>query len=645
MSENVCNFAAKYAIVKQHKTRRMKKALLFALGIIAAITVQAQSSIVKAAPDHRNVISAAAAPAQGPNKIDRYTDLSLSYVPTSSYEPINDEVANYYFVATSGQSAFDSNTGELMMPNGGYALMVDFYNAVSDPIQLAPGVYTPSSTNAPFTYDPSFTTFQFMSSDGKITNYEVKGNIIVEYNENNGLYTVSLEEPIYQNTKGTFRYYLRVSYTGDMGFRGTNVADQFYPAIAHNVNTTFSGALAIYRGNEMLSNTGNTWVYVYTGAYDEETGAPTEAGLMVRMFLFNRLFGDPSQAEIVPGVYTVARNFKKETFFPGMEINYMGATIPYGSMAYETDGNDANDRVGYITDGTYTVECDGETGDYTLTLDLRTSLGYKIQGKYVGPVKVIDNHYNDGTVHISTLTEDLELNLSRIKTMQVYRNVYTEEAYGGTSYVSPSTFYVSDWADKYGLTHYTLDLGYGAEAEIIGQDEQGNNLYGTDGGDLMRLEIFDSKDRKFFRDGTYNVCEESLSANPGQMDVFTAAPGYFLPGGELGGTRWAHNAENPYADRYWHWDGHAPAASGKLIFSHDASQTYSVLVNLVDDAGFAITGEWTGPVHCNWDVTAEGIGTVLAPGVGEGGIYDLSGRRIDSLRSGISIINGKKVLK
>lgn len=602
----------------------MQKLLLFLVAIIAsAFTAQAQN---------------------GPNRIDRFTNLELSYVPTSSYEPISDDVANYYFVATSGQSNFDSTTGTLSMPNGGYALMIDFYNAPSDPIQLAPGVYTPSAENKPFTYDPSFTAFQSMKSDGSVTNYEVKGNIVVEYNENNGLYTVTLEEPIFQSTKGTFSYYLRVSYTGDMGFRGTHVADQFYPAIAHNVNEVFKGALAIYRGNEMLSNTGNTWLYVYTGAYDEETGAPTEPGLMVRMFLFNRLFGDPSQAEVVPGTYTVACNFKKETFFPGMEINYMGATVPYGSMAYETDGNEANDRVGYITDGTYTVEHDGVTGNYTLTLDLRTSLGYKIQGTYTGPIKVIDNHYNDGTVHISTLTEDLEFNLDRIKTMQVYRNIYTEEAYGGTSYVSPSTFYVSDWAAKLGVTHYTLDLGYGAEAEIIGKDDDGNTLYGTDGGDLMRLEIFDSKDGKLFRDGTYNVIEEPLSGNPWLMQPFTAAPGYFLPGGELGGTRWAHNAENPYADRYWHWDGHAPAASGKITFSHTPDQTYSVLINLIDDAGFSITGEWTGPIHCNWDVTAEGIGTVLAPGVGEGGIYDLSGRRIDSLRSGISIKGGKKVL-
>ncbi|MDO4211202.1 MAG: hypothetical protein Q4D23_05750 [Bacteroidales bacterium] len=623
----------------------MKKFILLLLSIVLANVAQAQSSIVKVQPQTTSSSPALAAPAQGPNKIDRYVDVSLNFVPTSSYEPVGNDLANYYFVATSGQSNFDSTTGELQMPNGGYALMIDFYNATSDPIQLAPGTYTPSATNAAFTYDPSFTAFQFMDGNGKVTNYEVKGNIIVEYNENNGLYTVTLEDPVYQGAKGTFTYYLRVSYTGDMGFRGTHTENQFYPAITHNVNEQFKGALAIYRGNEMLSNTGNTWVYVYTGAYDEETGAPTEPGLMVRMFLFNRLFGDPSQAEIVPGTYTVARNFKKETFFPGMEINYMGATVPYGSMAYETDGNEANDKVGYITDGTYTVECDGETGFYTLTLDLRTSLGYKIQGTYNGPIKVIDNHYNDGTVHISTLIEDLELDLSRIKVMQVYRNVFTEEVYGGTSYVSPSTFYVSDWANKLDLTHYSLDLGYGAEAEIIGQDEEGNNLYGTDGGDLMRLDIFDSKDRKFFRDGTYNVIEEPLSGNPWLMQPFTAAPGYFLPGGELGGTRWAHNAENPYADRYWHWDGHAPAASGKITLAHDPDQTYSVLINLIDDAGFSITGEWTGPVHCNWDVTAEGIGTVLAPGVGEGGIYDLSGRRIDSLRSGISIINGKKILK
>ncbi len=76
----------------------MKKILLFIVALIAAtFSAQAQN---------------------GPNKINRYTDIELSYVPTSSYEPVSTDLANYYFVATSGQSNFDSTTGELQIGNG-----------------------------------------------------------------------------------------------------------------------------------------------------------------------------------------------------------------------------------------------------------------------------------------------------------------------------------------------------------------------------------------------------------------------------------------------------------------------------------------------------------------------------------------------
>lgn len=634
----------------------MKKFLLLILSIVLPVVTFAQGGVTKVSSvKYADNLSAYLLPSEtgadrasaakvGPHKIDRYSNLELSYVPTSSYDPMNETVANYYFVATSVESHFDSTTGELQM-NSGYALMIDFYAAPSDPIHLAPGVYTPSSSNEPFTYDPTYTDFQYMQTDGTVNHYGVTGNIIVECNEETGLYSVRLEDPIYTRTISMYSYYLRVSYVGDMGFRGAHTETQFWPAITRNINETFTGALAVYRGDEMDSSTGCTWLYVFTAPFDDETGALKGPGLEIRMFIFNRLFGDPSQAEVVPGTYTVARNFKKETFFPGMEINYMGSTLPYGSMAYETDGNEANDKVAYITGGSYTVECDGTTGDYTLTLDLVTSLGYHITGTYTGPIKVVDRHVEKTKVVISTLEEDLQMDLSRIKTMEVYRNIFTEEKYAGTSYVSASTFYLSDVANQMGLTHYTLDLGYGADAEVIGTDDAGNTLYGKDGGDLMRLELLTEQENKMFPDGTYEIMEEKVSLNPGQMAPWKGVPGYFLPAGELGGTRWAHNAPNAYADRYWHWDGHAPAADGKFTLRHTPDGTYTVDVALIDDGGFEITGQWTGPVHFNWDIEAEGIGTVLAPGVGEGGVYDLQGRKLNTLRNGISIVGGKKIKK
>lgn len=574
-----------------------------------------------------------------------YDDIELTYVPTSSYEPVGGGIANYYFVATSVQSRFDSSDGTLMMNGAGHALLIDFYNTESDPIQLAPGTYTPSTSNAPFTYDPEYTDFQFIDMNGTVTHYTVTGDITVTYNEKTGLYGVKLEDPIFHIRTATAMRYYRVSYTGDMGFRGVHSENQFYPAITRNVDETFTGALGIYRGDEMESKTGLMWLYVYTAAYDPETGALTEPGLLVRMFLFNRLFGDPKQAVPVPGTYAVARNFKKDTFFPGMEINYMGATIPYGSMVYETDGNDINDKVAYVTGGTYTIATDDETGDYILTLDLVTSLGYHIRGTYTGGIPVIDAHVEHSKVVLSTLEEDLEMDLSRIRTMNVQRNLYTADRYAGTSYVSASTVYVSDEAALRGLTHYTVDLGYGADAEVIGKDEEGNTLYGKSGGDLMRLEFLADETDPGFLDREYTLMDVPPSYNPDYYAAGKALQGYFIPGGEMSGTRWAHNAPNEYADRYWHWDGHAPAVDGKFSIKYNGDDTYTVKIAVIDDGGFEITGEWTGPANFTWDINAAGIDTVLSPEASRNAIYDLQGRRLNSLRNGIILQNGRKVIR
>ena len=51
-------------------------------------------------------------------------------------------------------------------------------------------------------------------------------------------------------------------------------------------------------------------------------------------------------------------------------------------------------------------------------------------------------------------------------------------------------------------------------------------------------------------------------------------------------------------------DGLAPAYAGEVSVKRQADGNYHVVIDVYDDGGFNITGEWTGPIKCMFDVPA-----------------------------------------
>jgi hypothetical protein len=58
-------------------------------------------------------------------------------------------------------------------------------------------------------------------------------------------------------------------------------------------------------------------------------------------------------------------------------------------------------------------------------------------------------------------------------------------------------------------------------------------------------------------------------------------------------------------------DGLAPAYGGTVSLVHQGDNVYKIDIAVVDDAGFNITGEWTGPVVAMFEVPV-GIENALA---------------------------------
>ena len=166
------------------------------------------------------------------------------------------------------------------------------------------------------------------------------------------------------------------------------------------------------------------YLYLCTSKMDENT-AMESSGTKFAIQLFNKLFYDKNTAEVVPGHYTMARNFKRETFYPGTEIDYMGMTIPFGFYVQEYCPGmfaDSNYGYSYVTDGTVDIERDSD-GKYTIVVDGISSYGHTIKCTFEGTdIPVKDMSDDDKKSSLSTLEDDVVTDLSQIKVARLYYN-------------------------------------------------------------------------------------------------------------------------------------------------------------------------------------------------------------------------------
>lgn len=608
----------------------MHRILTLLLAFVLCVAANAQGLNVKGhlADLAGNIIPASAAAqtsAQhraGENKIQQFP-----YLLGAFYEKLSDSLADYYVLCSSVAGQYNASTGAVTAPNG-MLVSLDLYAAPNGGSALPEGTYQPGDGSKPFTFNTEYSYILVLDANSQATKVIALMAPISVTTTAGGqkLITTTFMQDGVERT---------MRFLGNVNFANTQQTTDIYYQLTTDLETTFTGGISLYYGDLYEANTGNMVLRLYDGDFDPETGAQTGSGTAVEIMLFNILFSDPKKAVIMPGHYTMARNFSSGTWFPGMEINYMGFNIAFGTFAQvlNTDNPSFGDEGyawAYATSGTIDIEeIDG--GNIRIVLDLTSKTGHAIRGTYEGPqFPVYDYSKEKNHAIISTLQEDLTLSLDYVKHAEIYNN--------GTQAGDTRSFIVdlgSDW-----------DVDKGDDRFILYETD--HNPYGAD---CMRLEFLVDSKAPYLPEGIYFVMEENYTTyfQAGRM-----RQGYFANGGEITGTRWMHLAPT----RYYVMDGHAPARSGSVsvqrIGKNEANEdVYSFNINIVDDAGFNIVGYCAAPLRLHYDPThidplAVGIQspTIDTPAASTSiSVYDLLGRRISAGTKGISLQGGRKVIR
>lgn len=471
----------------------------------------------------------------------------------AGYYGDSETLANYYVILAEDENAsYDSSTGTVTATDC-RVLTLDLYAAPSSPISLPEGTYTSGDGTAEFTYNYQYSFSVGFDSEGTMDEYgqAISGDITVVKNSDGTVTITAADEAGVQYT-----------YTGTLTMTSSSTSGYVYSQISSNVEATFTGGVAYYYGNLYSSGTGNIYINLYDGTFEEESGSMTSLGTNVSICAFSTLFADPDAAKVRPGTYTMSRHFTSSTYYPGLEMTMADITIPFGTYVKQRVAmNSGNDyRYGYIIDGTVVIT-ENDNGTYNFEINMVTDGGYTVKGTAANvSIPVYNLSEDTKKAIISNLEEDVELDLAYVKNARLYHN-------------GPIN----------GVRRFTLDLG------------SPSGLDNNTEGDLQRLEFLTDLTNPELPMGTYTVMDQDHTYS-NYYAPYKLVQGYFYNGG-LSGTRYMHYEEG----RYRVMDMLAPAVSGTVTIQKNADETYSVNMALVDDAGFNITGDWTGNVLLQYD--------------------------------------------
>lgn len=536
----------------------MKKLLLgMTIAAMMCGTTTASAGLVKSKASKANV-STMAATSSIPTTMVKY--LNGTYDPDESTG-----VADNYMIFSSTSSAvFNKYHGPQV--KDGYVLYVDIYTGLQQgsPVKLPTGTYTPSLDNEAGTYDPSYTYMAYYDADGNESGtFDSTGNIVVE----DGLDGVIVKVGIKDGNGQT----QTVTFTGSVELDNAKAELSVYDQIKKNLDLEFTGSWGVYDGNLYESNTGAMYVDLYDHSFDSETGGMTEPGYSVCLHMFGKLFKKDAVPYPDYGTYTVARNYNRGTFFPGMEVDYAGTTVVLGSYVKERIevGGSVSYAYSYLTDGTIVVEDLGNSV-FKITVDCVTSLGHTVKGTFEGKISLRDQRVEETTnAAISTLEDDVELDLEQHKTCYVWN--------GGI------------------INHcqtFLVDIG------------SPNGRGGNTEGDIFRVELVLPEGTQYIQPGNFTVLTEKYDD---YYQPYTAGKGRWGTGGDLTGTRYYHFIEG----RYLVMDHHAPAVTG-TIGVQQIGENYKFDIAVMCDANFHMDGTWTGPATLmyNPDGILAGISSV-----------------------------------
>lgn len=480
-----------------------------------------------------------------------------AYYPASASGEEGKE--NYYLVLSDKDDVnYNVTTGVITATDARVAVL-NLYAPEGNGNVLPTGTYSPDGDQ---TYDADLSCLLTYDNDGKDDGgVELGGDVTVSKKaaaseSDTYTYTVS-----FTDANGT-----SYVYEGELSF--TNMAggsSTVYPQITTDLRgLNFTGGLAFYHGNLMESNTGNMIIDLYNGSYNENGGL-TDKGVDLCINLYNRLFGDPKTATLIPGTYTVARNFKVGTFFPGMEIDYMGITMIMGTYVKRRKATTGSDDIDYdycyIADGTVTIEPGDQEGTFNVTVDLTTDRGHHVTGSGKNITFPVTDVSTEDTKDFDTnLDHDVALDFCRVAKSRIY-----------------------SLGVQNGVQIFTVDLG-----SPSGKDDP--DILGDQ--DLLRMEFQTPEGSAYLPEGTYQLMEESHL----YVDLYKPyqlTRGYFTDLGGRTGTKYEHFMKCNYPKEHtWVVDSFATVYSGTVGVSKTDDKHYKFVIDLYDGKGFKISGEF-----------------------------------------------------
>lgn len=513
---------------------------------------------------------------------------------------------NYYILLSDKDDvSYDATTGSTNAKNA-TVVALDLYAPEGTGIELPAGKYGVDEGDLHYGSDNTYAENYDATGTGDMGT-SVVGDITITKKEvegENSVYTLSFADENGVN----YTYEGELSFT-NMSTGGSNV----YPQITTDINTTFkSSGIGNYYGNLMESQTGNMVINLYDGDFDPETGGMTGKGHNLVINLFNRLFGDPKQATIVPGVYKVARNFKVDTFFPGMEVDYMGITMIMGSYVKRrkaVTGLDTDYDYCYLADGTITITAGEKEGTFDFDIDCVTDRGHKVKGTAKGVSFTYNDlsENNDKDVD-SNLDSDVELNFDRVAKSRIY-----------------------SLSVQNGVQIFTVDLG-----SPSGKDD----VDGKGDMDLLRMEFQAAEGSRYLPEGTYTLMQDShLYTN--EYAPFMMTRGYFDAQGGRTGTKYEHFRKNPdpVTRLWWVVDKFATVYSGTVGVSKTDDFHYKFIIDLYDGKGFHISGEFNKEMEYYYAPDAvTGISNVAFNKNDKLEVYSMGGQLLQTLE-GSSVNN------
>lgn len=528
------------------------------------------------------------------------------------------DVPNYYVVLSDQANAsYDKKTGTVALEQG-YLLTLDLYNEATDPLHVLPGIYRSSTDMGTFTFNPDATALVYYSEGSAKSMTALSSDITISVNDE-GIYTLTatVNDPVDKLQR-------ELKYTGRLPLEDVNETPASFPMLKRdleNVRLNWGG-IAFYQGVTDYSNNGVTYLNCYQGEFTEQGTLTSDNGIELAMMIAHKRMTSEKLYTIVPGTYTNATTFARDTWYPCREIQYPGIEggVPFGSFIRVKE-NGQFVAYGYLKTGTFTIEYDDAAKHLIGKLDAYTDLGYHVTATI--DADIIYNFDNASFKSaISNLTDDVELKLDYLEHGRIFH-----------------------LGEKGGCRSFIVDLGSPAGTD-------------SDWGvpvDLMRMEFLMPANEAVVKPGVYTVVPRRWNADElrggGTYAPMSIGKGWTDHGTSSVptsiGSCYAHFQEN----RTYVIDYFAPVDAGTIRVATDDYINYTFDIDLLDDAGFRITGHWNNkPLEYRYDrnqlaenlgvddITGEGAPLnavvegrsiiVLNGGDAPVALFDISGRRV-----------------